>query len=279
MTDDTPARSATTNRDYAVALGRAFAGAVIFGLPLLMTMEMWGLGHALSPLMLLQFSLANLVMLFGLSKVAGFEESHRSLDDVLDALAAYAVGVIVSVIGLNLVGVIGPDTHLAEAAGKIAIQAVPASFGAMIGARIMGDDQVEQGEQWRDAYSGQLFLFGAGALFLSFTIAPTEEVLLIAFQMTPWHALTLGVLSMLLLHVFVYSIGFSGQESRPEGGTFLSTFLHFTLAGYGVALLVSLYVLWSFGRTDGVSVAEMANMLVVLGFPASLGAATARLVV
>jgi uncharacterized membrane protein len=38
-------------------------------------------------------------------------------------------------------------------------------------------------------------------------------------------------------------------------------------------------VLWSFGRTDGVSVAEITNMLVVLGFPASLGAATARLVV
>jgi uncharacterized membrane protein len=42
---------------------------------------------------------------------------------------------------------------------------------------------------------------------------------------------------------------------------------------------VSLYVLWSFGRTDGVAVAEIVNMLVVLGFPASLGAATARLVV
>ena len=50
-------------------------------------------------------------------------------------------------------------------------------------------------------------------------------------------------------------------------------------AGYGIALLVSLYVLWSFGRTDGVAMAEIANMLVVLGFPASLGAATARLVV
>jgi uncharacterized membrane protein len=84
------------------------------------------------------------------------------------------------------------------------------------------------------------------------------------------------VLSLLLLHVFVYSIGFSGQERRPEGGTFLSTFLHFTLAGYGIALLVSLYVLWSFGRTDGVAVAEIANMLVVLGFPASLGVARRR---
>lgn len=71
----------------------------------------------------------------------------------------------------------------------------------------------------------------------------------------------------------------TGQESRPEGGTFLSTFFHFTVAGYGIALLVSLYVLWTFGRTEDVAPAEIANMVVVLGFPASLGAATARLVI
>lgn len=277
MTDDTPARSATTNRDYAVALGRAFAGAVIFGLPLLMTMEMWGLGHALSPLMLLQFSLANLVMLFGLSKVAGFEESHRSLDDVLDALAAYAVGVIVSVIGLNLVGVIGPDTHLAEAAGKIAIQAVPASFGAMIGARIMGDDQVEQGEQWRDAYSGQLFLFGAGALFLSFTIAPTEEVLLIAFQMTPWHAFVLVLLSILVVHLILHKAGFRGQEERTGAGVAL--ILRQTLPAYAIAALMSAYVLWTFGSTNGLDWAHQVMAVAVLALPAALGAAIARLVV
>ena len=81
------------------------------------------------------------------------------------------------------------------------------------------------------------------------------------------------------MHVFVYTVGFSGQETRPEGGTFLSTFLHFTLAGYGLALLVSLYVLWTFGRTDAVDVAQIAMMAVVLAFPSALGAAIARLVI
>jgi uncharacterized membrane protein len=38
-------------------------------------------------------------------------------------------------------------------------------------------------------------------------------------------------------------------------------------------------VLWTFGRTDGVTAAEVAQMIVVLGFPASLGAALARLIV
>lgn len=119
----------------------------------------------------------------------------------------------------------------------------------------------------------------AGARFLAFNVAPTEEMVLTAYQMSPWHTLALGALSIVLLHIFVYAVGFSGQEDRPEGGTFVSTFLHFTLAGYGIALLVSLYVLWAFGRTSNVTSAEIANMAVVLGFPASLGAATARLVI
>lgn len=277
LTDNRPDRSATTNRDYAAGLGRAFAGAVIFGLPLLMTMEMWSLGHALSPMMLLQFSIANMVMLFGLSKVAGFEESHHNLDDLLDALAAYGVGAIVSMAGLVLIGVIEPGNSVAEAAGKIAIQAVPASFGAMIGARIMGNDEVEQGEQWRETYSGQLFLFAAGALFLSFTIAPTEEVLLISFQMTPWHALATVLLSILLLHLILHVAGFRGQEERTSAGE--ATIFRQTLPGYGIAVIMSAYVLWTFGSTDGLDWPHLVMAVAVLALPAALGAAIARLVV
>ena len=277
MTDSAKRQTATTNRDYAVALGRAFAGATIFGLPLLMTLEMWSLGHALAPLMLLQFSIANMAMLYGLSKVAGFEESHRSLDDVLDALAAYAVGVLVSIVGLTLIGVIGPGINLAEAVNKVAIQAVPASFGAMIGARILGEDSVERGEQWRDTYSGQLFLFAAGALFLSFTIAPTEEVLLISFQMTPWHAFVLVLLSILLLDLILHVVGFRGQDERTGAGEAL--ILRQTLPGYGIAVLISAYILWTFGSTEGLDWPHLVMAVAVLALPAALGAAIARLVV
>ncbi len=277
MTDSAHHDTATTNRDYAVALGRAFAGATIFGLPLLMTMEMWGLGHSLSPLMLLQFSLANMAMLFGLSRVAGFEESHRSLDDVLDALAAYAVGVLVSIAGLALIGVIGSGTNLTEAAGKIAIQAIPASFGAMIGARILGEDQVDQGEQWRDTFPGQLFLFAAGALFLSFTIAPTEEVLLISFQVTPWHGFVLVLLSILLLHLILHVVGFPGQDERVGEGKAL--LWRQTLPAYAIAALMSWYVLWTFGSTTGLDWPHLVMAVAVLALPAALGAAIAQVVV
>jgi uncharacterized membrane protein len=84
---------------------------------------------------------------------------------------------------------------------------------------------------------------------------------------------------MAMLHAFVYAVGFAGQEEPPGYAGFVLTFLHFTIAGYGIALLVSLYVLWTFERTVDVTPSEVAMMMVVLGFPASLGAATARLVV
>jgi putative integral membrane protein (TIGR02587 family) len=174
------------------------------------------------------------------------------------------------------------DMTWGEIVGKVALQSVPASIGAMLGRKQLGGGQDTQAEEERKAeagYGGELFLMLAGALFLALNVAPTEEMILIAYQMSPWHTLALGFVSIILLHVLVYTVGFSGQESRPEGGTFLSTFFHFTLAGYGIALLISFYVLWTFGRTEDVAPTEIASMVVVLGFPASLGAATARLVI
>ena len=270
------------DRDYAVGLGRAFAGAIIFGLPLLMTMEMWWLGFMLPPARLLVFGGVNLLVLIGLSRVAGFEETHSRLEDVLDAFAAYGVGALASAALLALFGVIGPGMPLSELAGKVAVQAFPASFGAMIAAKQLGvaDDIEEVGEKerWRGRYRGQLFLMLAGALFLGFNLAPTEEMSLIAYRMTPWHGLALVVLTIGLLHAFVYSVGFAGQEKGHARG-FLATFVHYTLAGYAIAVLAAFYLLWTFGRVEGAGLPEVVAMIAVLAFPGAIGAAIARLVV
>jgi putative integral membrane protein (TIGR02587 family) len=266
-----------TNRDYAVDLLRAFGGALIFAFPLLMTMEMWWLGFTMDRWRLVLFLVVNMGLLLGLSFVAGFRRAFHFKDDALDALAAYGVGFISSAAVLALFGLITTEMSADEILGKIAVQAVPASIGAMAARRQLGDSEEE--DERPDSYGGELFLMAAGALFLAFNVAPTEEMILIAFLMTPWHGIALVVVSVLSLHAFVYSLEFSGQEELPGGGGFWRTFFGYSLAGYGVALAVSLYVLWTFGRTDGVEPAQIAMMTAVLGFPASLGAAIARLVV
>jgi putative integral membrane protein (TIGR02587 family) len=224
----------------------------------------------------------NFSILIGLSYFAGFERTFSWKEDAMDAFAAFGVGILTSAAMLALLAVITFDMTWGEIVGKVALQSVPASIGAMLGRKQLGGGQDTQAEEERKAeagYGGELFLMLAGALFLALNVAPTEEMILIAYQMSPWHTLALGFVSIILLHVLVYTVGFSGQESRPEGGTFLSTFFHFTLAGYGIALFISFYVLWTFGRTEDVAPTEIASMVVVLGFPASLGAATARLVI
>ena len=266
-----------TSRDYAVDLLRAFGGAIIFAFPLLMTMEMWQLGFSMGRWRLVLFLLMNLVLLEGLAFVAGFRRAFSLKDDTLDALAAFGVGVIASAALLVALDLISWGMTADEVIGKIAVQAVPASIGAMASRRQLGDSEDE--DERPDSYGGELFLMAAGALFLAFNVAPTEEMILIAFVMTPWHAIATVVVSILVLHAFVYSLEFSGQEDRPGGDGFWRSFWGYSLAGYGIALLVSLYVLWTFGRTDGVSPGQVAMMTTVLGFPSALGAAVARLVV
>jgi len=267
-----------TNAAYGMALARAFGGALLFSFPLLMTMEMWSLGVSVERVRLLVFLLVCLPMLLGLSYYAGFEPTFRLRDEILDALAAFGVGCLLSLALLMVFGVIEERLISRETVGRVALCAVPGAIGALLAGKQLGARAPGTREKASAGTLGALFLMAVGALFLAFNVAPTEEVILIAYQMGPAQTLVLMAASIGALHVFVYGLGFPGQERRREVGA-LRTFVGFTAPGYGVALLVSLYMLWTFGRLDGVAPHEIATMTIVLGFPAALGAATARLVV
>ncbi|HEY0833380.1 MAG TPA: TIGR02587 family membrane protein [Azospirillum sp.] len=264
---------------FARVLARASAGAVIFAFPLLMTMEMWELGFYMDRFRLALFMVVTLPVLFGLSFFSGFEETFCWQDDLIDALTAFGIGFLVSAALLTVFGITTGSQPLPEIVGKIALQSVPASIGAMLARKQLGGrDGPDQERRKRSSYAGELFLMMVGALFVGFNVAPTEEMVLIAYKMTPWHTLALALLSLGLLHAFVYTVGFAGQESGGEA-PFRSVFLRFTVAGYGIALLVSFYLLWTFERVAGLSAMELVTAMVVLSFPGALGAATARLIV
>jgi len=273
--------SANPNRDYALGLARAVAGALIFGLPLLMTMEMWAIGVHISALRLVLFIAFNFIVLVGLSRFGGFERTATLTEDILDSLAAYAVGMTCAAAILWLFGLIRPDTTLAELVGQVAIQSVPGSFGAMIARKQLGGQAEDdpESDSRGGGYGGQLFLMLAGALFLAFNVAPTEEMLLIAYKMSAAQSLFLLLVSLAALHALVFAVGLRGQEDAPRGYGAARLFLIYTIPGYAIVLLVSLYVLWTFGSLDGASPTMIARVAIVLGFPAAIGAAIARLVV
>lgn len=276
------ASATIANKAYAHGLARAFGGAIIFGLPLLMTMEMWMLGLSIHPLRLVLFVLLNFAVLVVLSRFGGFEPTSTVGEDVLDAFGAYAVGIAASALILVLFGLVGAHTSRAELAGMIAVQAIPTSFGAMLARKQLANQESEKEDEQKErsaGYAGQLFLMLAGALFLAFNVAPTEEIVLIGFKMSAWHSLALIVASLLVLHALVYAVGFPGQEDAPEGYRTLRLFLSFTCPGYATVMLACFYILWTFGRVDGTALEAILGSVVVLGFPASVGAAVARLVV
>jgi putative integral membrane protein (TIGR02587 family) len=272
-----PGADPALERSFLRALARAFAGAMIFGLPLLMTMEMWWLGFYMDPLRLALFLALMFPLLTVLAYFAGFEESFRWQECVLDAGVAYAVAFVAATIALALLGVLRPGMSLPEVVGKISLQAIPASIGAMLARSQLGGQEQEE-ERRRDTYGGELFLAAVGALFMAFNIAPTEEVVLIANMMTGWHALALVGVSLAVMHAFVYAVEFRGQASIHPEISLLSEFLRLTVVAYALALLICLYVLWSFGRSDGLVIGELLMQTVVLGFPAAIGAAAARLI-
>ena len=264
---------------FGLGLARAFGGAIIFSLPMLMTMEMWWLGFYMSELRLALLLALNIPLLIGLSYYVGFEETFRLKQDALDAFVAYAVGFIAAVPILFLFGVIDWGMSAQEVIGKVALQAIPGSIGAMLSQSQLGGQEKDRDRKKRNTgYAGEIFIMAVGALFLSFNLAPTEEMVLIAYKMTSWHMIGLALVSMGIMHAFVYALEFKGQASVPEGTPFWSVWLRFTIVGYAVALLISLYVLWTFGRTDGLSLYQNVNSAIVLGFPAAVGAAAARLI-
>lgn len=280
---DAGAANGGTNKDFLIGLSRAFAGAIIFALPLFMTMEMWSIASYVDPARFLGFLGFGLVLMIFLAYFSGFERADGWVDAVLDGVVAFAVGILSSSLLLWLFGVFPEDATSTLIVEIIALQAVPAGMGAVLATKQLGgqgdDEKSEATNEGRAGYFGQLVLMLAGALFVAFNIAPTEEMLLITVSMTPLKTLLLMACSILILHAFVYTVGFAGQEEPPNGAGFLLTFVHYTLVGYGLALASCAYVMWTFGFMDDVSLSLAASMTAVLGFAASIGAGIARLVI
>ncbi len=279
MTEANPAAPRESSRHFITVLGRAFGGAILFALPILMTMEMWWLGVSLEPWRLALLLSVDIPLLIVFSYYIGFRESFSWREDVVDAFVAVAVGFVASGASLLLFSVLEWGMSAGEIIGKIAVQAVPGSLGAILAAGQLGLKADEEKEARDRGYVAELVFMLVGALYLAFNLAPTDEIVLITTQFSPWHALALIVVSLIVMHAFVYNVEFQGQEVRPEDGTFWGLFVRFTVVGYAVALLTSLFILWIFGRTEGESFMQILNLTIVLGFPAAVGAAAARLIV
>lgn len=272
-------RERPATRRFLIALARAFGGGIFFSLPLFMTMEMWWLSFNMERLRLVLFAILMTPVLIGLTHFAGFEETPKWRDSIRDAFVAQMVGLLMAASLLALFALLTPGMSLDEILGKLLLLSIPASFGATIASSQLGGGSEDSNrEKFHSGYGTELFYMAAGALFFAFNVAPTEEMILIAFKMTPWHAIVMALATIAMMHAFVYVVEFRGQESTPEGSSITSVFLRYTVVGFALSLVISAFVLWTFGRFDNSGLGFMAIAMIVLAFPAALGASAARLI-
>lgn len=269
-----------TTKDGLTGMARALGGALLFAFPIIMTMETWWLGFYLERQRIAIFIVVSIAFVVYLNHVAGFRSTPPGWhEDLIDAGEAYLLGFLLSVALLYLFGVIVPGMPLGNALGQAGLLMVPCAFGAVIASKQLGartHSNQDRMEEQRTNYWQELAIVLAGALYGAFTVSPTEEMILIAYKSTPLLLLGLAVLSIVLMHGFVYGMSFRGQAKAK--GTFLAMFYRYTVVGYALALLMSAYVLWTFERLGGLDPATALRVIVVTAFPAAIGAAASRLV-
>ncbi|MDO8907314.1 MAG: TIGR02587 family membrane protein [Pseudohongiella sp.] len=258
-------------------VGRAVGGAVVFGMPMTMTMEMWWLGFYVDPLRLLCLLIISLPLLVGVSSVIGFTESRELIDNIIDVFVAYAFGFLLSGLSLILFHTASLE-HAAETNFTIfMLQAIPASLGALLGRSELGSGEHDRAEEKSQA--DKFVVLAVGALFLALNVAPTDEIQMIAYQMSRWHLLGLFLMTCLVMYIFVHAGSYSkGSEIKDTPDTFVGRIYHTCLA-LTVAATISVLLLWVFGKTDGLGFGALIGNVIVLMFPSGIGAAAARLII
>ena len=265
---------------------RAVGGGLLVGLPLLFTMEMWFHSFLLPSWKIVVLLVVSFVVVIGYSAVSGFRRERSWTELLVDSLETMGIAVIVSAVAMLLLGRIGPDVGLRDAIGKVALEAIPVAFGVSLASSQLaapGDADDEQGSLAGDGAGvgpfGRLMVAAGGALLFALNVAPTEEPVLLGVE-APWWLLVLvaaATLAMTLAIVFYADFRGGRAADQPDGP--LSGPLSETVAAYAVSLLVSVLLLWAFGRTDGASLAAIAGMTIMLAVLASFGAAAGRLLV
>lgn len=279
-------RGGEVDRSYGRSLreyARGVVGGLLFSLPLLYTMEVWWAGFISRPWSLLVYLGAGFLLLFGYNRYAGLHQDASWLEVGFEAVEEMGLGLLVAAGILWLIGQIDGTMPPSEVIGKIVVEAVTVAIGVSVGAaQLGGTDEGGMSGKGGDpdrplSVAGQIVLAGCGAVLLASNVAPTEEIVLIAIKASPWQLLGLALLSFGLAGTILFYSDFRGADRVSAAEEGAGTMLLRTALNYAVALAASAFILWFFGRFDGVSPAVSMAQVVALGVASSIGASAGRI--
>ncbi len=286
-------RSLNSWRQEAGDLIRGASGGFLFGIPLLLTMEVWWIGSHAEPSRLLISLLTNFVVVFLLIRTEGFRRTSdvTLLDALIDSVKTLAIGAVCAGIVMVLIREITEATSLNEALGKIVFESAPFSLGvAVANSMLKGDRNANETEKKTadshpehpeiNATLADIGVTLIGAIFVAFSIAPTEEVPMIASAITPPWLLLMLAASLLISYGIVFVSGLTNQDKRHQQQGLFQRPISETVAAYLVSLGAAALMLWFFHQ---LSIEDpwtvWLSHSIVLGFPASIGGAAGRIVV
>lgn len=265
--------------DTAKEYSRGIIGGLLFSLPLLYTMEVWWTGFIASPLKLAGFVLFTFLLLLGYNKHAGVRKDISTADLFRESMEEIGLSFVVTFLFLLLINKVGFTMSFREIAGKVIVEAMIVAIGISVGTAQLGeDDRVGNGKKKDEGSTIQMLVLAlCGGVLVSSSVAPTDEILIIAIASTPIHLLLMVLLSLVLCALILGYIDFrnTSLEEKPN----LQHTLLLVVMSYFSALLVSFIMLWFFGRVTGNSAEIIIAKVIVLAVPAALGASAGRLII
>ena len=209
----------------------------------------------------------------------------------MDSIETLAIGVVCTALVLVLLREISLTSSINEAVGKIIFESAPFSLGvAVANSFLSGERNQNVNEQTPSSPQSQtpeinstLADFGAtliGALFVAFTIAPTEEVPMLASAMTPPWLLATMAASILISYGIVFVAGLTNQTKRYQQEGLFHRPITETLTAYLVSLMAASLMLWFFHQVSFEDPWTVwLSHTIVLGLPATIGGSAGRIVV
>lgn len=292
-------------------LVRAASGGLLFGIPLLFTVEVFWTGEYSSPARTLVVVALCFIPLIVLNRTEGFR-SRRDVSlpqAVMDSVEGVAVAALSVLAVLVLLGEIDTDTPMRVILGKTAYEMMPFCIGVGLARNLLrghdnddsadedsgsdaNDDNGKESAADPDAPDGgpgqaaasvnpTLVDVGAsviGSVFVGLSIASTDEVPLLAASRSPVWLVAIMLASITIAYAIVFVADFDGQSGRSTQTGLLQRPMIETIVSYVAGLATAYTMLAIFQRVDG-PWSLTASHVIVLGLPAAIGGAAGRLVV
>ncbi|WP_255196179.1 DUF2391 family protein [Halorarius litoreus] len=261
--------------------GRGIVGALlVVGLSFLYTMETWELGVRLPMYYLVAYTSLGLVGVLLITRHVGFrvEDEHETRTDPVHLAVSFAELVFQSFLAayvvLLLFGIVEFGDPLETVARLGLIQVVPLGLGAAVSNRLLSESDDDISEA---GFPRNLPTFFLGAVFVSFPVAPTAEVEVIATS-AGWGRLALVVvLSVTVTHLVLHELEFRGHGSRIENRSVFAQ-IGSAFIVYAVGVVVAVAFLAAFGHFAETTFDEQVQQTIVLAFVGSIGASAGEVV-